>query len=47
MVFGEITSKAKFSYDEVVKNAIKEVGYNDPSLGYDYKTLNYIFALDK
>lgn len=30
MVFGEITTKAKVNYEQVVRDTCKEVGYDDP-----------------
>ena len=38
MVFGEITSSAKVNVEEVVRNAIKEIGFDNPGKGLDYKT---------
>ena len=38
MVFGEITSSAKVNVEEVVRNAIKEIGFDHPDKGLDYKT---------
>jgi S-adenosylmethionine synthetase len=38
MVFGEVTTNAKFDYEEVVRNAIKEIGFDAPEKGLDYKT---------
>jgi len=29
MIFGEITTKAKVNYEQVIRNAIKDVGYDD------------------
>jgi S-adenosylmethionine synthetase len=38
IVGGEITTTAKINTRETVKNAIKKIGYNKPSLGFDYNT---------
>ena len=38
MVFGEITSSAKVNVEEVVRNAIKEIGFGHPDKDLDYKT---------
>jgi S-adenosylmethionine synthetase len=37
MVFGEITSKAQISYEKVVRQAVKETGYDSLEKGGDYK----------
>jgi len=46
MIFGEITTKAKVNYEQVIRNAIKEVGYDDPEKGLDYKMCNVIVAIE-
>ncbi|MDR1522939.1 MAG: methionine adenosyltransferase [Endomicrobium sp.] len=38
IVGGEITTAAKINTRETVKSAIKKIGYNRPSLGFDYNT---------
>ena len=38
MVFGEITTNAKFDYEAVVRQTIKEIGFDAPEKGLDYKT---------
>jgi S-adenosylmethionine synthetase len=32
---GEITTSARVNYDEVARNTIRRIGYNDPALGFD------------
>jgi S-adenosylmethionine synthetase len=47
MVFGEITTKANLVFEQVVREAIKEVGYDNIEKGLDYKSCTVIVALDK
>ncbi|MCB0328718.1 MAG: methionine adenosyltransferase [Bdellovibrionales bacterium] len=35
---GEITSNNKVSYEEIVRNTLNEIGYNEPALGFDSST---------
>lgn len=46
MVFGEITTKAKVNYEALVREAIKEIGYDTIDKGMDYKTATIIVAID-
>jgi len=39
---GEITTLAKINYNEVVREILHEIGYNDPALGFDYRTCGII-----
>jgi S-adenosylmethionine synthetase len=47
VVAGEITSKAIVDIPAVIRQTIKEIGYTDPSAGFDYDNCAVIVSLDK
>ncbi|MGA1600265.1 MAG: methionine adenosyltransferase [bacterium] len=47
VVAGEITSKAQVDFQEVVRSAIREIGYDDALKGFDCNTCGVMIALDK
>ena len=46
-VTGEITSSANIQIEEVVRNAIKEIGYTDANTDIDYRTCKIMINISK
>ena len=46
-ITGEITSKANINIEQIARNTIKEIGYNNASLDIDYKTCKIIVNISK
>ncbi len=47
MVFGEISSKADINFEKLVRQAVKEVGYDSVNKGMDYKSMTVIVHVDQ
>ena len=47
VVAGEITSKTKVAYPDVIRAKIKKIGYNESTGGFGYDTCAVLVALDR
>jgi len=47
MIFGEITTKAKINYEQVVRDAVKKIGYDDEKKGMNCATANIVVAIEE
>jgi len=47
LIAGEITTSAVIDYQDVVRNAIKEIGYNSSDMGFDWQSCAVLVSLDK
>src|SRR2546430_13152461 len=47
VVAGEITSRAKVSYVDVVRDVIRDIGYTDSSMGFDGNTCAILTAIEQ
>jgi S-adenosylmethionine synthetase len=47
MVAGEITTRAQLDFPAIVRDVVKEIGYSDSSMGFDYKTCGVMVAVEQ
>jgi S-adenosylmethionine synthetase len=47
IIAGEITTTAYVDFPEVVRQTIKEIGYNNSSMGFDWETCAVLSSIDK
>jgi S-adenosylmethionine synthetase len=44
-IAGEVSSNANVDVDKIAREVIKNIGYNDPEIGFDYKTAEILVKL--
>ncbi len=47
VVTGEITTKAYVDIMDIVRNTIKEIGYDSPKYGFDYRTVGVLTSINE
>jgi S-adenosylmethionine synthetase len=47
VIAGEITTNAIIDYPKIVRETIKEIGYNDSAMGFDWETCAVLTSIDK
>jgi S-adenosylmethionine synthetase len=45
-VLGEITTKAQLNFDKIVRDAIQDIGYDDPIMGFDHKSCKVVVLVN-
>src|SRR5690606_24270467 len=44
---GEITTEARIDFQDIVRRAIKRIGYTDSSKGFDYRSCGVMLTINK
>jgi len=47
LIAGEITTSAVIDYQDIVRKAIKDIGYNSSAMGFDWESCAVLVSLDK
>eukprot|EP01105_Mastigella_eilhardi_P005203 TRINITY_DN16966_c0_g1_i1.p2 TRINITY_DN16966_c0_g1~~TRINITY_DN16966_c0_g1_i1.p2 ORF type:complete len:395 (+),score=103.47 TRINITY_DN16966_c0_g1_i1:26-1186(+) len=47
MAFGEITTTAKVDFNQVIRNTVEKIGYDDGAKGFDFKSCAVMLALEQ
>jgi S-adenosylmethionine synthetase len=47
MIFGEISTKAKLDYQKIIRETIKNIGFDDHRKGFDYSTCSVLVTIEE
>ncbi len=47
LIAGEISTRANINYQDVVRETIRDIGYTDAAMGFDYRTCAVMVTLDR
>jgi len=47
LIAGEITTTARVDYQDIVRGAIREIGYNSSAMGFDWESCAVLVTLDR
>jgi S-adenosylmethionine synthetase len=47
MIAGEITTNARLDYPNIVRETIRDIGYDDSAMGFDWETCAVITSIDR
>lgn len=47
LIGGEITTETYVNFSEVARNIVRDIGYTDPNLGFEYKSLCLLNAINE
>ncbi|WP_442900390.1 methionine adenosyltransferase [Geoalkalibacter sp.] len=47
VIAGEITTSARIDYPDIVRQTIRDIGYNDSAMGFDYETCAVLTSIDR
>ena len=47
LLAGEITTKAKIEFPAIVRETVRDIGYSDSSMGFDWQTCAVLTAVER